>query len=108
MLIRVAGEVGALVRRNEHFSRLGGDEFSLLIPNAHRPDVEALAERVIRAIAHIPFRFEERNFRLTVSIGIAFFPEHANDAEELVAHADAAMYQAKDAGKNAWRIIAPS
>ena len=108
MLIRVAGEVGALVRRNEHFSRLGGDEFALLIPNAHRPDVEALAERVIRAIAHIPFRFEERNFRLTVSIGIAFFPEHANDAEELVAHADAAMYQAKAAGKNAWRIYHPA
>lgn len=108
MLIRVAGEVGALVRRNEHFSRLGGDEFALLIPDSHLPEIEALAERIIRAVAHIPFRFEDRNFRLTVSIGIAFYPQHASEAEELIAHADAAMYQAKDSGKNAWRVYQPS
>lgn len=107
MLIRIAGEIGSLVRSSEHFSRLGGDEFALLIPDANLPDVEALAERIIRAIALIPFRFEGRNLRLTVSIGIAFYPEHATDSEILIAHADAAMYQAKEAGKNAWRLYRP-
>ena len=95
MLIRIAGEVGALVRRNEILSRLGGDEFALLMPDATEKDAEALAERVVRAIAKIPFRFEGQNFRLTTSLGIAFYPEHAANAEELISHADTAMYQAK-------------
>jgi diguanylate cyclase (GGDEF)-like protein/PAS domain S-box-containing protein len=103
MLIRIAGEVGALVRRNEILSRLGGDEFALLMPDATEKDAEALAERVVRAIAQIPFRFEGQNFRLTTSLGIALYPEHATSTEELIAHADAAMYQAKESGKNAWR-----
>ena len=104
MLIRIAGEVGALVRRNETLSRLGGDEFALLMPDVTAKEAEALAERVVRAVAQIPFRFEGQNFRLTTSLGIALYPAHAVNAEELIAHADAAMYQAKESGKNAWRI----
>jgi diguanylate cyclase (GGDEF)-like protein/PAS domain S-box-containing protein len=107
MLIRIAGEVGALVRRNEILSRLGGDEFALLMPDATEKEAEALAERVVRAISQIPFRFEGQNFRLTTSLGIALYPEHATTTEELIAHADAAMYQAKEAGKNAWRKYRP-
>lgn len=103
MLIRIAGEVSALVRRNEVLSRLGGDEFALLMPDATEQEAEALAERVVRAISQIPFRFEGQNFRLTTSLGFALYPEHAVTTEELIAHADAAMYQAKEAGKNAWR-----
>lgn len=103
MLIRVAGEVGTLVRRNEIFSRLGGDEFAILVPDVTEEEVNAFADRIVRAIAQIPFRYEGQNLRLTCSLGIAFYPQHASTAEELVAHADTAMYQAKDAGKNAWR-----
>ena len=103
MLIRVAGEVGTLIRRNEILSRLGGDEFALLVPKAGAAEAAMLAERIVRAIAQIPFRFEGQNIRLTTSLGIALYPEHADNAEELIAHADAAMYQAKEAGKNTWR-----
>ncbi len=107
MLIRIAGEIGALVRRNEILSRLGGDEFALLMPDATEKEAEALAERVVRAIAQIPFHFEGQNFRLTTSLGIALYPEHGVNTEDLIAHADAAMYQAKEAGKNAWRKYRP-
>lgn len=104
MLIRVAGEVNALVRRNEIISRIGGDEFAVLLPDASETEATHLAERIIRAIAQIPFRFEGQNLRLTTSLGIAHYPLHGENAEELVSHADAAMYQAKEAGKNAWRV----
>ncbi len=104
MLIRVAGEVGALVRRHEIISRLGGDEFAVLLPDVVEADAARLAERVTRAISQIPFRFEGQNLRLTTSLGIALYPQHGANAEELIAHADAAMYQAKEAGKNAWRV----
>lgn len=103
MLIRVAGEIGTLIRRNEILSRLGGDEFALLVPEAGEREAAMLAERVVRAISQIPFRFEGQNIRLTTSLGIALYPAHAANAEELIAHADTAMYQAKEAGKNAWR-----
>ena len=105
LLIRVAGEIGALVRRNEVLARLGGDEFAILLPAVQDNEAEALAERVVRAIAQIPLRFEGQNLRLTTSLGIAYYPTHAADADELVARADIAMYQAKDAGKNTWRIF---
>lgn len=104
MLIRVAGEIATQVRRNELLSRLGGDEFAILVPDCTEAMLPALAERVVRAISSIAIQFENQNLRLTTSLGIAVYPEHAVSAEELIAHADAAMYQAKDAGKNAWRI----
>jgi len=105
LLIRVAGEIGALVRRNEVLARLGGDEFAILLPTAQGNEAEALADRVVAAIAQIPFRFEGRNLRVTTSLGIAYYPAHAADADDLVARADIAMYQAKQAGKNTWRVF---
>ncbi len=104
LLVRVAGEVSAQVRRNEVFARLGGDEFAILCPNVTAAEVQSLAERIVRAIARIPFDFEGNQLRLTCSLGIALYPSHAGTSEDLVAHADAAMYQAKEAGKNTWRM----
>jgi diguanylate cyclase (GGDEF)-like protein len=105
LLIRVAGEIGALVRRDEVLARLGGDEFAILLPAVQGNEAEALADRVVHAIGQIPFRFEGHKLRLTTSLGIAYYPVHAADADELVARADLAMYQAKDAGKNTWRVF---
>ena len=108
ILIRVAGEMNAQVRRNEIFSRLGGDEFAILVPDVAENELHIVAERMVHSISQIPFNFEGQNLRLTTSLGIAVFPDHAENAEELVARADAAMYQAKEAGKNAWRVYHPT
>ncbi|MDB5904087.1 MAG: hypothetical protein JWM26_2965 [Betaproteobacteria bacterium] len=104
MLIRVAGEVAGQVRRNELFSRIGGDEFAILVPDISDEMLRVLAERITRSIATVRFQFEGENLRLTTSLGIAMFPDHADNAQDLIARADIAMYQAKEAGKNAWRI----
>ncbi|HSQ02989.1 MAG TPA: EAL domain-containing protein [Burkholderiales bacterium] len=104
MLIRVAGEVAGQVRRNEIFSRLGGDEFAILVPDISDAILRVLAERITRSISLVRFQFEGQSLRLTSSLGIAVFPDHADTAEDLIARADTAMYQAKEAGKNAWRI----
>ena len=50
------------------------------------------------------FQFEGQSLRLTSSLGIAVYPDHADTSEELIARADTSLYQAKEAGKNAWRI----
>jgi len=104
MLIRVAGEVSGQVRRNEIFARLGGDEFAALVPEISDEMLRVLAERITRTIAQISFQFEGQSLRLTCSLGIAIYPDHAEGSEELIARADTAMYQAKEAGKNGWRI----
>jgi diguanylate cyclase (GGDEF)-like protein/PAS domain S-box-containing protein len=104
MLIRVAGEVAGQVRRNEIFARLGGDEFAILVPDISDEMLRVLAERLTQAIAMVRFQYDGQSLRLTNSLGVAVFPDHADNAEDLIARADTAMYQAKDAGKNAWRI----
>ena len=104
MLIRVAGEMAGQVRRNELFARLGGDEFAILVPEISEEMLRVLAERITHSIAQVRFQYEGQSLRLTSSLGIAVFPEHADNAEDLIARADTAMYQAKEAGKNAWRI----
>ncbi len=104
MLIRVAGDAASQVRRNEILSRLGGDEFAILVPDISDNILRILAERIVRSIAMLKFQFEGQSLRLTTSLGIAVYPDHAETVEELIAHADTAMYQAKEAGKNAWRV----
>ena len=107
-LMRIAAELSALMRRNEVLARLGGDEFAILIPQlSDLKEVEGLAERVVQSIARLPLVFDDHPLRVTVSLGVAFYPQHGATIEELIAHADTAMYQAKACGKNTWQIYRP-
>ncbi|MDP3538155.1 MAG: EAL domain-containing protein [Azonexus sp.] len=107
VLVRTADVVGAMVRSNEVLARLGGDEFAIIVPGANLSSAQSMAERLIEAVSQMIFEFNGRRLGLTISLGIALFPEHGETAEELVSHADAAMYQAKHAGKNCWRLYRP-
>lgn len=104
LLVRIAGEVGTQVRKNEIFARLGGDEFAILAPSVSDEELHAICERILTVIARTPFRVGSQNLRLTTSLGVAVFPDHAANSADLIAFADSAMYQAKDVGKNTWRI----
>ncbi|HMM55017.1 MAG TPA: diguanylate cyclase [Candidatus Desulfobacillus sp.] len=104
VLVRLAEEVGHIVRRNEIFFRIGGDEFAILAPDADEEEMIGLARRVSGKIADMTFDFGGRLVQLTASLGIALYPRHASTSEEIVARADAAMYRAKAAGKNRWAI----
>lgn len=108
VLVRTAGEISSIVRHIEVFARLGGDEFAILSLIQPNDDISVLPARIVTSIAAIPLRFRGTNIRLTTSVGIAIFPEHGATAEDLVAHADAAMYQAKNQGKNTWAIYDPA
>jgi diguanylate cyclase (GGDEF)-like protein/PAS domain S-box-containing protein len=105
VLLQVAGEIRAQLRRNEFFARIGGDEFALVVNGADDEQIRALADRLMGVIGGLSVQLGEVRLSLTSSLGIATSPEHTSDALELISHADAAMYQAKDAGKNTWRIF---
>ncbi|MGZ0019828.1 sensor domain-containing phosphodiesterase [Nitrosomonas sp. wSCUT-2] len=104
VLVRIAGEIAALVQSGEIIARLGGDEFAIVIEHKQETEPSMLAASIVNAVSSIPFRFRGANIRLTASVGIALFPDHGTEMEDLGAHADAAMYQAKSLGKNNWCI----
>lgn len=107
MLLRVANETKTLVRKSGSLCRLGGDEFAVFMPHATLNSALALAERIVSATARMALEIDGRPLRLTASLGVAHVPDHGQGAEELVSHADMAMYQAKRLGKNRWNIYRP-
>jgi diguanylate cyclase (GGDEF)-like protein len=84
------------LRANETFARLGGDEFGILLPTASAEDATALAGRVHTALEE-PFALRELPIEVAASIGVAAYPDHGEDVDTLLQHADVAMYVAKEA-----------
>ena len=81
-------------------ARLGGDEFTVLLTDAHQVQhVQIVAARIIEAIA-VPFSIDTHQLNISASVGIAFFPASATEPAALLQCADAAMYKAKQRGKN--------
>lgn len=107
VLVRTAGEISCIIRHSEVFARLGGDEFAILSHLQPDSDLGTLPARIVTAISSIPLHFRGTNIRLTTSVGVAIFPDHGETGEDLVAHADTTMYQAKNQGKNTWAIYDP-
>jgi diguanylate cyclase (GGDEF)-like protein len=85
---------GALARASDTAARLGGDEFAVLLPAASTEMAREVAQKILRALED-PVTFEKRLLEVEGSIGIATFPEHGEDPNVLMSHADAAMYFAK-------------
>jgi diguanylate cyclase (GGDEF)-like protein len=104
VLKAVAERMRATVRGHDMVARVGGDEFVIVAQTVERDhDVLALAERLNAEIAR-PIRHGAQQLAVTASIGIALYPQHASDDGELLAHADRAMFAAKDAGRNTFRV----
>jgi predicted signal transduction protein with EAL and GGDEF domain len=92
------------VRGGDTVARVGGDEFALILSELGRPqDAGLVARKVLDAIA-MPMRLEGREVCLTASVGVATYPHDGSDAEHLLQAADAAMLQAKLAGRNNLQI----
>jgi diguanylate cyclase (GGDEF)-like protein len=89
------------VRDVDLVARYGGEEFVLVLPETDGTGAELSAERIRRAVARHPFRLPDgREFGITVSVGLAGYPECAASAAELMTRADQALYTAKQAGRN--------
>ena len=85
-------------------SRLGGDEFTIMLSDIdHFQDVAKVARRILEAISH-PYAFEGQEVFLSTSIGISLYPFDACSASDLIRNADGAMYQAKEQGRNGYQI----
>ena len=101
----VASRMQQTLRNDDVLCRLGGDEFAVLLRGfSDEQDIEALATRLIQAIC-LPMFVQQHLMPVGATVGLAFFPQDANDAALLLQKADEAMYQAKKAGKNTYRRV---
>ena len=105
VLEATANRVQSCLRANDTVSRMGGDEFVILLPDSpqHAIDLIPVIEKIRTTIAE-PFETNRQWVTVTTSMGIAIFPEDGGDPESLMRSADAAMYAAKQAGRNGFRF----
>jgi diguanylate cyclase (GGDEF)-like protein len=104
LLRSVARRLRDTVREEDTIARLGGDEFTLLLPQMPtRETVAVVAEKLVHCFA-TPFVIGGRELFVSTSVGAAVYPLDSDDAESLMTNADAAMYQAKELGRNGFCI----
>lgn len=99
LLIGVANRLKDLTREGDLVARLGGDEFLLMFDNMQTDQAVLKAQKILDDIAK-PYDIDDKCLVVGVSIGITTYPDDANDFEGLLKYADAAMYKAKDTGRN--------
>ena len=100
MLVEIAGRLGTLDSSSLLLSRLGGDEFLILsAETAEEAEVEALGDQIL-ALFKEPISIDNISFHLTCSIGVAIYTRDGRTVEEILKHADLAMYKAKNRGRN--------
>lgn len=99
-LAEVAAAIGQCMRASDIFGRVGGEEFAIVLPHTSRRDALAVAERLRRALAGLPFEPDGTARQLTASFGVSTLDIATTTIEGLLANADAALYQAKARGRN--------
>ena len=102
ILKQFANRLNPILRNSDTLARIGGDEFILLVENLHSTEDVRMIVSKIQALFNEPFVVKEQKFFLSISIGVSFYPEHGLGSEVLIKNADAAMYKAKDSGKNTY------
>lgn len=106
VLIEIAQRLKNCLRQTDTLCRLGGDEFVIHLHDADAAGAEISAQRIIDAVIR-PVQIEDMSFNLSCSVGIAMYPDDGKTLDELIQHADTAMYQVKERGKGHYRFYRP-
>jgi diguanylate cyclase (GGDEF)-like protein len=101
----VSKRLAKVVREGDTVSREGGDEFVIVLPDLEKPEsAQLVANKILHELSK-PIEVAGHELTVTASIGISHYPNDATDVQHLLKHADSAMYQAKDAGRNTARFF---
>jgi diguanylate cyclase (GGDEF)-like protein/PAS domain S-box-containing protein len=107
LLTSVARLLSERIRSTDLLARLGGDEFAILLPVVDEYGAHKVAANMLQGLRELVVEVEDRRLGVTASIGVVCFGREAEDAEELLAEADRAMYVAKDAGRDRAEFVLP-
>ena len=101
----MAKKLCSAVRQTDTVARMGGDEFVIVMPEFRdEKDAERCAEAIIQKVS-TPTMLGNREVNVTVSVGLCIFPDCAHDADSLLKNADAALYEAKESGRNSFHVF---
>ena len=106
LLVALAEQLRELAGADDTIARTGGDEFALLVRLREDEDVAGLAERLVATLSH-QVGIDGVPIPLSINLGVALCPDHADCEQELLSHAVAAMQQARQGGHNNWLLFAP-
>src|SRR5207248_11748932 len=107
LLQLVAKRLTHCVRECDTVARMGGDEFTILMPEfEHESDAVVVARKVLDVFRE-PFQVGKRQLYVTASVGVAIYPRDGETAETMMKNADAAMYAAKDRGRDTFHVYTP-
>lgn len=107
LLQQFGQRLSTVCRASDTLGRFGGDEFVMILPDLRNgQEAVAVARKLIGLLAE-PFRAAEQDLYLGASIGVAVFPDDADDADTLLRYADTAMFRAKDLGRGGWQFHTP-
>lgn len=105
LLMKVSARLKKIFRNTDSIARIGGDEFLLLIDMIENEDIVAdVLQKIVKAFEDAFMLDKNRQVYITASMGISVYPSHGKTADELIKNADAAMYKAKDAGRNTYKF----
>ncbi|MBI5626950.1 MAG: GGDEF domain-containing protein, partial [Nitrosomonadales bacterium] len=107
LLKEVAKRLQDCVRGSDTASRLGGDEFVVLLLTIEEEQDAVMVAEKIRHALNQPFELAGYSLHISSSIGVAVYPEHGGDEEQLVRNADIAMYHSKNSGRNNVKLYQP-
>jgi diguanylate cyclase (GGDEF)-like protein len=100
VLIQVAGRLHTCMRETDNVSRFGGDEFIVILDSIkHKDSIDVIIKQILDTLM-LPMVVMEHTLTITLSVGVSIYPNDATDAEQLIRHADNAMYKAKEKGCN--------
>jgi len=106
VLIEIAERLKHCLRQTDTLCRLGGDEFVIHLHDADTLGAEITAQRIVESLAR-PVQVQDMSFTLSCSLGIAMYPNDGRTLDELIRHADTAMYEVKGRGKGHYRFYRP-
>lgn len=105
LLIKIASELESLSRESDTVVRLGGDEFAMILTNLESQYNASTISKKVLSLFDEPMLFDSHEIKISVSIGIASFPDDAEDHDELLRKADMALYEAKRKGRNNFQFF---
>ncbi len=100
LLRQIAGLMRPLIRDSDTLTRLGGDEFGILLEGCYIPQAEQIAHKLLEALEDFRFVWQDKSFRVGVSIGLVGIHAGSGSSSSVLSHADGACYMAKDKGRN--------